>query len=207
VRGRGWGRGQRRAEVGPDVALSGRRRRWYSSCMRRMRWNTRTRPLPGPRPTDVIIDTGTASLAGRRPENQDRCVADDRFALVSDGMGGHAGGATAAELTTEAATGVLAAGDVEVTAAFEQANERVRIAREEHPELAQMGATLTLASALDVRPEASRWVVAHVGDSPAYLVRADAAVRLTVDPERPGYRRVCVESLAAVGGVQQRPVP
>ena len=56
----------------------------------------------GARRRDVIDFAGSSSV-GKRAENQDRCAVSPRWGLVSDGVGGHAGGALAAELTVRAA--------------------------------------------------------------------------------------------------------
>jgi serine/threonine protein phosphatase PrpC len=132
-----------------------------------------------------FADIGAASAVGGRRDNQDRSAVADRWAAVSDGIGGYAGGARAAELTLDAVTSVLGHLDTEplapdkldglVLEAVRRANDDVRAARADDPTLANMGATVTLAAA--VGP--TSWLVANVGDSPAWLVRADATSLLT----------------------------
>jgi protein phosphatase len=96
-------------------------------------------------------------------------------------MGGYAGGALAAELTVQAVTERLAALDRvaerDIEDAFAAANASVRRERAERHEEDRMGATLTLAIPYD----GDDWIVAHVGDSPAYLVSRRATEQLTED--------------------------
>jgi serine/threonine protein phosphatase PrpC len=133
-------------------------------------------------PAASPLDIGSASERGARPDNQDRIAVGAHWAAVSDGMGGYAGGALAAELTVAAAGPGLdaAAGAAEgdavaaVRDAFGRANDEVRAGRRRQPEFAQMGATLVVALALG----AGRWIVANVGDSPAWLVRSEETLAL-----------------------------
>lgn len=144
------------------------------------------------------VDCGSATARGSRPSNQDRCAVSPRWAIVSDGVGGHAGGDVAAELTVEvvvatlrrAADGTVAAGADPVTDGVDErllqravwaANDTVRGRRQADPALAAMGATLTFAVAVSVGPDQSRWLVASVGDSPAWLVTGAGVTPLTED--------------------------
>jgi PPM family protein phosphatase len=128
-----------------------------------------------------------ASVVGHRTENQDRCAASSRWAVVSDGMGGHAGGALAAELTRDAAVAAIGEdpdGDdlgAVLADAVRRANQAVRIGQETDPSVAGMGATLVAAVAVEVTAGVSRWVVANIGDSPAWLVTASEALQVTTD--------------------------
>jgi protein phosphatase len=131
------------------------------------------------------IDFASATDVGRRSENQDRCVASSRWGVVSDGVGGHTGGALAAELTVQAVVEQLAAApalDERITGeAIRRANDAVRAARSADPLVASMGATLTIATARSVDRARSVWVLANVGDSPAWLLTASGAAQLTVE--------------------------
>jgi serine/threonine protein phosphatase PrpC len=131
----------------------------------------------------VPIDVGWATATGGRADNQDRCRAAPTWAVVSDGAGGHRGGARAAELVVAAAEGVLErSGRSTVDLVVERANTAVRAARAADPSVAAMAATLTLALAVDLAPDRSRWLVANVGDSPAWRVTTEASAhRLTRD--------------------------
>lgn len=125
-----------------------------------------------------------------RAENQDACLADSRIGLfaVSDGMGGHQGGATAARIVVEclpreleaslrscraSTSGQIVQG---LALAVEAVNRRVFEASERDSKLEGMGATLVLALW-----RAPRVYVAHVGDSRAYLLRDGALSQLTED--------------------------
>lgn len=147
------------------------------------------RRLLGTLPHETI-HVWECSSAGRRRENQDRCAATTRWALVSDGMGGHAGGARAAELTCQsavealgarAARGGAARAELAVTDAFDRANAVVRRARRADRSVADMGATLVVAVATSVERTASEWLVGSIGDSPAWVVTAADARQLTTD--------------------------
>lgn len=141
------------------------------------------------------VDAAWATSVGGRRENQDRCALVPGLAVVSDGVGGHAGGSLAAEMTVEAVVSALAPladppGRAELAAAVSRANDRVRAGRDADPHVASMGSTVIVAAAQGpdplatdpgARTGAARWLVAHAGDSPAWQVTADAAFRLTHD--------------------------
>lgn len=138
-----------------------------------------------------MFDVGSASAVGGRTENQDRCFTSRHLVMVSDGMGGYRGGARAAELSVHAAALVLeeaadpARAAERVIEAFSRANDAVREGRAGDAELSQMGATLTVAVAVDWTQDTSRWLIGHVGDSPAYRVTAETTTALTVDHTTP----------------------
>lgn len=136
------------------------------------------------------IEVWQASVTGRRRENQDRCASSTRWAVVSDGMGGHAGGARAAALTCDSAVEALGdasrAGDVAspeaaLTDAVDRANTAVRHARRADASVFDMGATLVLAVATRVERAGSEWLVGAIGDSPAWVVTATDARQVTTD--------------------------
>jgi serine/threonine protein phosphatase PrpC len=123
-----------------------------------------------------------------RSENQDRmswirAPACDVF-VVSDGMGGHAGGALAAQLTVqtlqERLSGMTSVEDAGATLerAFQAANEAVY-------ERGQTGSAATArmgATAVALLAAGPRIMLAHVGDSRAYrLTRGGVLERLTKD--------------------------
>jgi protein phosphatase len=134
-----------------------------------------------------FIDSGMASHIGGRQENQDRASVSHTLGVVSDGMGGYAGGAKAAELTVAAVRDALVGlvgnqiDEAALAHAFERANDAVRKGRRFDPEKSQMGATLTLAALVRGDLAESVWLVAHVGDSPAFLVMSPEAVPITID--------------------------
>jgi protein phosphatase len=135
---------------------------------------------------DTQPDERTGALAGPtlhaaarthrgavRAENQDAflCRPDLGVFAVIDGMGGERAGRRAAELAREAleekgdpARGLLAA------------NERIRTAAQNHPELSGMGC---VASALKITDGVAH--VAHVGDTRVYLACSAGCEQLTRD--------------------------
>ena len=133
------------------------------------------------------IDSGAATSVGRRQDNQDRAAVTPRWAAVSDGVGGHAGGARAAELTIDVVVAALGSSphpgatvdERSLAEIVQRANEAVRAGREADPAVGGMGATLTLAGAAG--PGDDLWLLAHAGDSPAWLVTRAGVERLTAD--------------------------
>ncbi len=137
------------------------------------------------------IDAAGVSSVGGRDENQDRFHIDDQLAVVSDGMGGYEGGAKAAGLATAAVVETwqwgmnVERGEAGVIEAFQRANDDVRAERDVAEGTERMGATLTIAVRRALADDRSTWVVAHVGDSPAYLVTAEGTVQVTIDHTLP----------------------
>jgi PPM family protein phosphatase len=136
------------------------------------------------------VDVGASTAVGGRADNQDRCHAARALVVVSDGMGGHRGGARAAELSVDAVVDALDESDpartpsARLTEAFRRANEAVRAARTTDLELQEMGATLLAAIPTAAAVDASAWLVGHVGDSRAFVVRATEVATITVDHNR-----------------------
>jgi serine/threonine protein phosphatase PrpC len=137
------------------------------------------------------LSVGARSETGYvRDENQDRMSrVEAQFGdvyIVSDGMGGHRGGGTAAELTTEILGQTLSAirsvssATSAIKAAFEEANRVVYEKGHSGDEQTHdMGAT-----AVVLLIGGSQAIVAHVGDSRAYLFTGDELRRLTKDHNR-----------------------
>jgi serine/threonine protein phosphatase PrpC len=139
------------------------------------------------RRTDAVashIDFGCATATGPRPDNQDRCEVSPRWVIISDGAGGYAGGALAAELTVREVVACLDAseGQIDETVvnhAVMRANTAVRARRASDDAVPDMVATLTLAVATAVHADESSWFVVNVGDSPAWLAASNRCTRVT----------------------------
>ncbi|MDF9715641.1 serine/threonine-protein phosphatase [Nocardioides sp. ChNu-153] len=141
------------------------------------------RHAPAPVPFDT--DRGAASDVGvRRRENEDAWHADDRVCLVADGMGGHHDGAAAAALVARTLAeqpwtyGVDAAG---LRAAVSEASRRVAGLADGAG--AAPGSTLTGVAVAEQDGRAG-WLVFHLGQSRAYLLRDGALTCLTTDHTR-----------------------
>ena len=141
--------------------------------------------------TRSILEIGYRSIAGQRPENQDRVAHfDSSFGhvfLVADGMGGHRGGSRAASLATSRLPGILAAlpPSIGPQAALVEAIARLNaiIIQESEAgggEVAGMGSTLAAVLVCDT-PDGSLAIGAHLGDSRIYFLRSQRMFRLTRD--------------------------
>lgn len=144
-----------------------------------------TRPLPTPDAAPLSTRVGARSDVGRvREENQDRisrfrCPLGEVF-LVVDGMGGHRDGARAATMVVEGLERHLQAADPRAPVDRSLREAAVRTHREIQQQSGSardgMGATAVLALV-----RGRRVVVAHAGDSRAYLFRGARLLRLTRD--------------------------
>jgi serine/threonine protein phosphatase PrpC len=135
--------------------------------------------------TQLVPRAAALSNVGQvRENNEDRVGLWARhgvvLALVADGMGGAVAGEEASRLVVEAVQAdflgeargsetlrTLSEDEIsdKLRSAVRRANQAVIQRASEHPEFQGMGTTMTLAFVRD-----SRVVVAHVGDSRAYLV-------------------------------------
>src|SRR5262249_34146120 len=137
---------------------------------------------------DERLEVGALSETGyTREENQDRMsgarVPLGHLYIVADGMGGHKGGAVAAQIAVEELQrhiGQAPAGesaDAVIEAAFKAANDAVyKRSNSGDATVAGMGTTAVLALILGRVAE-----LAHVGDSRAYLFRNHRLSQLTTD--------------------------
>ena len=136
----------------------------------------------------ISLRVGAASHVGKvRQENQDR-ISRFRSPLgeifvVADGMGGHEGGGLAAEMTIEGLERHLGSAppDADPTKVLQEAATRINQeiyarANSGAPETRKMGSTLVLALL-----QGSRVMLAHAGDSRAYLWDRDRLRLMTRD--------------------------
>ena len=115
----------------------------------------------------------------QRRGNEDSSFARPPVFVVADGMGGAQAGEVASQIAVEAfEQGLPASGTPEERLArcVQEANKRIYDRSRAEHERAGMGTTLTAAYLDDARV-----VIAHVGDSRAYLLRDAALKRLTQD--------------------------
>src|SRR5437868_1687507 len=119
----------------------------------------------------------------RREQNEDSGYASARMLAVADGMGGHAAG----ELASSAAIAVLreldaslpeTGADLEAAleAAVAEAGRRLVELADIDPARRGMGTTVTA-----MLWDGSRFALAHLGDSRAYLLRDGALYQITKD--------------------------
>lgn len=127
--------------------------------------------------------SAAVSHVGRiRSNNQDSGYAGRRLFLVADGMGGHAGGDVASAIAVKRIADADADHPTtpEASAALEgallAANRRLTETVAEHSELTGMGTTV---SAMLVQDD--RAVIAHIGDSRIYLLRAGELSQISTD--------------------------
>jgi serine/threonine protein phosphatase PrpC len=134
---------------------------------------------------EFVLQVGSRSAQGIRPNNEDRYLVDlvHNLFLVADGMGGQELGEQASGMAVDIIPRVvqdrLAAhdnADVAVQRALAEANEAIVQAGQQQPEGRRMGTTAVLALQRE-----NRCYVAGLGDSRAYLIRRDKVQQLTVD--------------------------
>ena len=144
-----------------------------------------------------LISSGQTDPGKKRPNNEDAFLADDCLGLyaVADGIGGHEGGEVASRISLETLSEVLhnafardrTAPASRISPATDQyvsvlrdavtlANTAVLQAAAKNPALSGMGTTVTV-----VLLRSRTAVLAHVGDSRAYLFRDGTLKQLTQD--------------------------
>ncbi|HJD88675.1 PP2C family protein-serine/threonine phosphatase [Bifidobacterium animalis] len=127
----------------------------------------------------TVSDVGTV-----RSNNQDSSFAGEHLVAVCDGMGGHAGGDTAstiairslAHIETDSAGGDVAKAAAIIEASTLAAHDAIVGKAKRERKLAGMGTTVTAITLVS-----DYWVIAHIGDSRAYLLRDGKLMRLTTD--------------------------
>ena len=158
------------------------------------------RPVPRPAPADpraaerqpLRVAIGHSSLQGRRPENEDfvgaampegtELLSRGMLLAVADGVGGHANGREAAEMTVRSLLAdYFATPDTwsvakSLDTVLGSANRWLLAHARRNREAAGMATTLTV-----VVLRGGRWYLGHVGDSRAYLMRGDQLTLLTED--------------------------
>lgn len=129
----------------------------------------------------VELTWGAATAVGQREDNQDRFLAGPPVFAVADGMGGHAGGAAAAQAVVDALRSL--AGEETTTVArirlaLKRADGEIRAFR--GPDKAGAGTTVAGVALVD-EGEGPQWAVFHVGDSRVYRLHEGDLDLLTKD--------------------------
>ena len=127
----------------------------------------------------TVSDVGTV-----RANNQDSSFAGEHLIAICDGLGGHAGGDTASSIAIRSLAHIEqddTGGDVEVISRMMEtsvmaAHDAIVGKAKRERKLAGMGTTVTAVALV-----AGYWVVAHIGDSRAYLLRDGHLSRITCD--------------------------
>lgn len=130
------------------------------------------------------VPAAITDIGCEREINEDRYAVVDcsvgRVWIVCDGMGGCVGGELAAQLAIDSIRRALDSKEFEsgsqaLRFAIEEANRSI-VLRRQNPSFSTMGTTTVAALVQD-----DEIVIAHAGDSRAYLVRDGQVQQLTVD--------------------------
>lgn len=123
------------------------------------------------------IEVGSATDIGRvREKNEDSVLVHPPLYVVADGMGGHRGGDVASQIAVETLERLAAEEPAPLADHVRRANRAVWDRSVEDQRLSGMGTTLTAT-----RIDGMTAVLAHVGDSRAYLMRDGVLRQLTED--------------------------
>ncbi len=126
-----------------------------------------------------VAEKWQGSDVGRqRTGNEDNFFVQAPLFVLADGMGGAQAGEVASEIAIEAFRAGLPEGDTEnsLVTVIQAANAKVHEQANAVPEYHGMGTTCTVAFVAE-----EEVVLAHVGDSRAYLLRDSELIRLTRD--------------------------
>jgi len=147
----------------------------------------------------VVIDVGWATAAGAvRQLNEDAVVIGKQVLAVADGMGGHAAGDVASQMTADALLALdtqVVLRPADVVSALVTVSEAIARRAEHEPERWGMGTTVT-GLALVTVGGAQHWGIFNVGDSRVYHFVDGHISRCTVDHSE-------VEELLAAGQISE----
>ncbi len=134
----------------------------------------------------TVTAFGRTDVGVVRTDNEDNylLIPDEGLYIVADGMGGHAAGEVASEMAVRIIARELrdvAREDEERAAdtlrtAIRRANEQIFQRTLNEQDKRGMGTTATAMLILD-----AKYLIGHVGDSRAYVLREDEMVQLTKD--------------------------
>jgi protein phosphatase len=145
-------------------------------------------------PPQKWLGVGLTDIGRVRKLNQDAFSLDNvcQLWVLADGMGGHAGGEIASQIAVDtiprefqrllAAEPSPAAATLEtwLAQAIETANQRIRQQASQNAEIKGMGTTI-VAVAITQMHDTSQAVIAHSGDSRAYVLRNGSLALWTKD--------------------------
>jgi PPM family protein phosphatase len=119
-----------------------------------------------------------SDLGRQRQGNEDNFFVRAPLFVVADGMGGAQAGEVASEIAVRSFDDELPNGSLPeaLASVIEQANKRIHDKARADESLHGMGTTTTAAYVDD-----DEVIIAHVGDSRAYLLRSGELIRLTKD--------------------------
>lgn len=131
-----------------------------------------------------ISSTTVSDIGYVRSNNQDSSFAGQHLIAVCDGMGGHAGGDTASTIAIRSLAHIEYdnhGGDAQRLAQMLEtsviaAHDAIVGKAKRERQLSGMGTTVTTVALAD-----NYWVLAHIGDSRAYLLRDGQLLRMTQD--------------------------
>jgi protein phosphatase len=133
----------------------------------------------------IEFEGGAATSAGhRRAANEDSHVVGRRFAIVADGMGGHAAGGTASAIAVDVIGTRLDAARAIRVATIHEAIDAADLAirtRAMVDDTDGMGTTVVAAVVVEGADGAPAVAVAHAGDSRCYRYKAGVLGLVTVD--------------------------
>lgn len=119
-----------------------------------------------------------SDLGTIRSNNEDAAYASSEILVLTDGMGGHAGGEVASVVTLHRFAAINSGGDVpaEITEAGRDARTALNAMSMADPSLETMGTT-----AVTLITNGEQLTAGHIGDSRMYVVRGDALYQVTTD--------------------------
>jgi len=119
-----------------------------------------------------------------RKNNEDAYAIfpDLNLYIIADGLGGHAGGEVASRLAVDVIGAEMAGASANeeiletMQRAIKSANSLIQLQAEDDSSLHGMGTTVVVVAISE-----DKAVIAHVGDSRAYLIRKDIIMQITKD--------------------------
>lgn len=135
-------------------------------------------------PSLFLYSTAVSDVGYVRSNNQDSAFAGERLVAICDGMGGHAGGDTASTIAIRSLAHIErddTDNDVQNVAEMMEtsvmaAHDAIVGKAKRERRLSGMGTTVTSVALVG-----GYWVLAHIGDSRAYLLRDGHIIRVTQD--------------------------